>query len=86
MWFGLSKNKKDFLKGLPGGYDLPPQLQGTSIFNQPIPPNMVQISRINKLWGSIYEVRINFDHTRFMKYYLWTGVVGIVINRDILSR
>ena len=27
MWFGLSKNKKDYVKGLPGGYDLPPSLQ-----------------------------------------------------------
>lgn len=26
MWFGLAKNKKDFLKGLPDGYDLPPAM------------------------------------------------------------
>lgn len=26
MWFGLAKNKKDYLRGLPNGFDLPPGL------------------------------------------------------------
>jgi len=26
MWFGLAKNRKDFLRGLPDGYDLPPAM------------------------------------------------------------